>query len=374
MLRPLALLAVLHFEVMPSCGGSVVPVSDPAGTALAAGNVSSCRLENGVARCFGANALGQLGTGMVGAAEPTAKAVQLEASVAQLTFGSDVGCARTTDGRVYCWGNNDNRVLSLDGGSSPVPVEIALPVPAAQLSMRESTALVLGKDGRLYGWGSDAEGMLGRGADVDRPDDAPQVLRAAFDFRFTSISAGQGHACGIDTEKTLWCWGRNSDRNLGVPSLDGEQYRTPQRVMGEVQQVAAGAFTTCVVKTDASLWCWGWLVLDQPGEQLRFDAPTRMSVPPIRFVDGYWFHFCAIDTSDALHCWGRGIEGQLGSGMTQAERAPRQVAMGVSQVSTGWFSTCARDSSGVVACTGMNESGQLGLGDLRRRSSLTALP
>jgi len=79
----------------------------------------------------------------------------------------------------------------------------------------------------------------------------------------------------------------------------------------------------------------------------------------------------ALTTDERVFCWGRGIEGQLGSGMTSASAAPLAVATGIAEVATGFFFTCVRRTDGVVACTGENNAGQLGLGDQNRRATFT---
>ena len=70
-----------------------------------------------------------------------------------------------------------------------------------------------------------------------RPEHAPQGT-------FTQVAAGNGHTCGLKTDGTLACWGRN-DYGQSTPAD------------GTFTQVATGYDHTCGLKTDGTLACWG---------------------------------------------------------------------------------------------------------------------
>jgi alpha-tubulin suppressor-like RCC1 family protein len=368
----MALLAQ-HFEVVSDCGGAPAVHDSPA-RALAMGEAHGCRVDDGVVRCWGANSRGELGRGTVSPFESRAATVALDEPVAQLATAAGASCARTVTGRVFCWGDNAASQLGRTAPAfSATPLEVKVPVPVAKVAMHSDFALALGSDGRLFGWGNDSEGTLGRGNDSPMTEVSPQpVLRAAFEHRFKDITAGQGHACGIDEADVLWCWGRNTSQELGTPSTE-PQHRAPVKVLEEVSAVVAGAFGTCALRAGALL-CWSDMPIDDQGQTLKATAPTKVDLGGqlVRQVDQQWFHLCAVTTSAQLFCWGRGIEGQLGLGAIDPQPAPREVATGIESVATGFFFTCLRRTDGVVACMGENNLGQLGLGDLNRRSLPTA--
>jgi alpha-tubulin suppressor-like RCC1 family protein len=364
--RVLCFLAAAHFELVGACGAGPLgpPVASSPGTSVRAGWEMGCRLESGQLRCFGLNERGSLGIGQTAQMPSVPANVALPWPAADVAVGTRSGCARSTDGRVACWGD-----IGADGGFGrfgPSPVEVPLPVPVTALDFRFETALAIGSDGRTYGWGYNREGSLGRGDQRELDFEPP--LRAAFEQRFTAVSAGQGHACGIDRGGALWCWGRNTNNELGG-NLSEAQYRTPQRIFGDsIRDVAVGAFLTCATRIDGSVSCWGRLLNDS-GARLPYPFPTAISLPPVKRVECDWFHACALTENNELYCWGRGIEGQLGVG-NQAETTPRRVASDVLDFSVGYFFTCIRTANG-VACTGDNDNGQLGLGDTRRRNAFT---
>jgi alpha-tubulin suppressor-like RCC1 family protein len=75
-------------------------------------------------------------------------------------------------------------------------------------------------------------------------------------------------------------------------------------------------------------------------------------------------HSCSISESGAAYCWGKGTDGQLGTG----RNASSQYATGVAGdqnfigIDGGGGHTCGLTGSGQIYCWGANESGQLGNG------------
>ncbi|MFZ5443559.1 MAG: RCC1 domain-containing protein [Myxococcota bacterium] len=370
------ILLAQHFEVVSDCGGALAPpVNDAPVTQLALGGEFGCAVKSGAVQCWGANAQGQLGRGSVTPRETRPGAVSLAEPVAQLAVGASTACARTVTGKVWCWGSNESAQLGApEPAASATPLEVKLPVPIAKLALHSDYALALGSDGRLFGWGNNSEGTLARGDPNPMTWPVPTgVVRVAFEHRFTDVTAGQGHACGIERDGSLWCWGRNTRHELGTPSTE-HQHRTPIKTLdGPVTQVVAGAFTACAIQR-GELLCWSDVPLDDFGQVLVHETPTKVDLggETPKLVDTQWFHFCALTTANRLWCWGRGIEGQLGLGMLDPQPAPRLVSGDVTTFATGFFFTCLQRADGTVACMGENAQGQLGLGDTDRRDVPTA--
>src|SRR5262245_11841162 len=75
-------------------------------THIATGVSHTCaRLADGTVRCWGFNAVGQLGDGTT-TDRQTPVAVTGLTAVAELAAGSSHTCARRTDGTAVCWGSN----------------------------------------------------------------------------------------------------------------------------------------------------------------------------------------------------------------------------------------------------------------------------
>ena len=123
---------------------------------------------------------------------------------------------------------------------------------------------------------------------------------------FTSVSAGGGHTCGVETDGSAVCWGDNDDGEALPPA-------------GSFTSVSAGRRHTCGVKTGGAIVCWG---ANDDGQ----------AAPPAGFftsVSAGGGHSCGVETGGAIACWGANDEGQA---------APP--AEPFASVSTGLYHTC----------------------------------
>jgi alpha-tubulin suppressor-like RCC1 family protein len=90
--------------------------------AISAGNGHTCGLVlDHFAVCWGSNASGKLGTGNTRDAHvPTVVAMPL--SFSSISAASSHTCALSIDGKAYCWGSNSWGQLGVTGADAPSPV------------------------------------------------------------------------------------------------------------------------------------------------------------------------------------------------------------------------------------------------------------
>jgi alpha-tubulin suppressor-like RCC1 family protein len=340
----------------------------------------ACAIIDEEVYCWGANDQGQLG---LDTTQHRSRAVRLvsDARFSQIATGSEHSCALDDVGQAFCWGGNQHGQLGLgDRLSRSTPMPVTLPAPATRIAtkFRHTCALLL--DASLYCWGDNEEGELGQADtypanDETAADALNPVPVAGTDWR--ALDTGDGHTCGIRTNGELWCWGRNSDHELGPDTR--VQVREPVRVTEESGwlSVSAGQNHTCGVKQDRSIWCWGLNTASTSNEGFPLGIPgvSELAEPMLVGSASDWaqldtntFHTCAVTRNDVLFCWGRNAEGQLGLGDLVPRPEPTLVTSGVTEVSSGRFATCAL-SGGEVRCAGDNGDGQLGTADYERRSA-----
>ena len=104
---------------------------------------------------------------------------------------------------------------------------------------------------------------------------------------FIAVSAGMEHSCGIRTDATAVCWGRN----------DAGQANTPR---GRFTAITAGEEHSCGIRTDATVTCWG------RNDAGQTDAPRDEFTA---ITAGQW-HSCGIRTDATAVCWGDNSLGQ----------------------------------------------------------------
>jgi hypothetical protein len=208
------------------------------------------------------------------------------------------------------------------------------------------------------------------GARQESGDQAPAPAPPPASLRFTSLSAGTNHVCGIATNGAAWCWGINRAGQLGNGATGGAS-ATPVAVAGSVKFVAvsAGFERTCALTADGAAWCWG-LSVQRP---LRNNATQLGDSVPVAIAGGVRFamlsvgrtHACGVSIDGMVYCWGDNYLGKQGNGSTLGYGpTPTLVPGGLhfATVSAANGFTCGLSSDGTAYCWGDNEFGKLGNG------------
>lgn len=366
-----------------AAGGAGGNTVDPPATnfdLVDAGTDHTCALSDGRLYCWGGNGKGALGLGD-GPPRAVPTRVGADDRWVGLATGSRFTVALLEDGSVWGTGENVAGQLGLgdDVGRTVLSAIAAFGPMTAVLGTREHM-LALAPGGALWGWGENAEGQLGQddpfpGEGADRRSPVPIATERVW------VHAGgfAGHSCAIDDEGALWCWGRNSSNQLGLGGGAAGQLRTPQRVPGPADwtRIVGSNPHSCGLRNDGSLWCWG----DNGSRQLGLgDSVDGVDIPTRVGQDSDWsdvsvstFHTCGVKTTGSLWCWGRNDEGQLGTADITDRTTPTRIGDDDDwdRVSNGRFHTCATKRDGTAWCTGQNGDGQLGVGDFERRSAFT---
>jgi alpha-tubulin suppressor-like RCC1 family protein len=81
------------------------------------------------------------------------------------------------------------------------------------VSWNWNTACALLSDGTLRCWGDNENGQLGNN---DAPNDAGAPVNVMTLTGVVSVSAGEQHTCAALANDTVWCWGLNTDGQLGT--------------------------------------------------------------------------------------------------------------------------------------------------------------
>jgi alpha-tubulin suppressor-like RCC1 family protein len=188
--------------------------------------------------------------------------------------------------------------------------------------------------------------------------------------RIVDLSAG-GHTCAISDRRELWCWGPNSDGQLGTGNRVSSH--EPRRVPlpGPVKQVSTSFYHTCALDFDGVAYCWGDNSSGQLGDgtSVRRLLPTTVTgLGPAQSISAGNFFTCAVQSDGSTHCWGTGSSGQLGLGDFQPRAAPSKLFLeDMVSVTTGDYHACALGRYGFFWCWGEGASGQLGNGLTDRR-------
>lgn len=300
-----------------------------------------------------------------------------------LAASSDTSLGIKQDGSLWQWGQ------ALGGAAkSAAPVLLSVG-PYAALATGASThhcALKVG--GALHCWGQKNWGKLGNGGQADAAQ--PVVITVGGDLTIAAVAVGAEHTCAVATSGQLYCWGRNTDGQLGIGTTTYSP--TPVRVGSATDwsRIAAGMRHSCGVKTDGTLHCWGQNRLAQLG-MVTSTTPQAFMAPewiPTQVgigtswaeVAAFGDHTCALKKAGTIFCWGRSyLAGTTGDGPTHATEAtadvePQHVGAsdGFEQIGVGEGHACAR-KAGRILCWGANLHGATGLGTTGLRTTAKPL-
>jgi alpha-tubulin suppressor-like RCC1 family protein len=222
---------------------------------ISAGEYHTCAVTgDGAAWCWGQDTFGQVGDGTTG--DPTShiralarrvvRPNQQLSGVSQISAASSHTCARRTDGSVWCWGTNANGELG-DGTTGDPTLHSRLKAVRARSELGPLANIVnvgvglqhscaRDTDGHAWCWGYDASGQLGDGTTGDPTTHsnlhAFLVERAANDLNGVRFATGGSlHSCALGPNGSVWCWGVNSDGELGRGTTDNNPHPLAAKVL-----------------------------------------------------------------------------------------------------------------------------------------------
>lgn len=357
---------------------------------------SSCVLHDaGKVACWGVNSVGQLGDGStIDRWTPVdvlgvSGAIGLAVSAATVSGGLTHACAVLDTGRVRCWGSNGHGQLG-DGSTidRATPVEVAGIGTATQVAVGPAHSCALLDNGSVSCWGAGAAYELGNALPLDQPFPVTvlglppsTVITAGGDGDY--VGNPRGFTCALSVDGSEWCWGKGGPtsiepilpRSTGVVDLvdiDDRCAITSGRTaicspwgsnswvpLAGVDNVAdVTDLGGCVLRDDGTVKCTGQNKAGRLGNGSgSFVASPRPPVTGITTsieVSAGSSHSCALLATGEVSCWGNGVLGQRGDGVTSYQSAPT-IVTGIADATalgSGEYMSCAVRSGGTVWCWG----------------------
>ncbi len=194
---------------------------------IVAGGYHNCGLtDTGEAWCWGMGGMGALGAGEI-YTPSLPVAVSADLGWESLAAGEFHTCGIASDGSTYCWGLNEAGAIGNgeSAGVEWVPVLVQAPAPFTSVYAGNDFSCALTSDGTAYCWGKNDQGQLGATSSesCDVPSEtgptspcstSPTPVQTT--IRFTSLTLGFQHACGLTAQGEVYCWGDNEHGQLGT--------------------------------------------------------------------------------------------------------------------------------------------------------------
>jgi alpha-tubulin suppressor-like RCC1 family protein len=302
--------------------------------AIAAGDFTTCALmTDGTVKCWGLNTWGNVGTASSsscgGASCVTAPVLVsgLSGPAVAIAVGYQHTCALISGGTVQCWGNNADGELGngmLTSSSSPVPV----------MGLTNATAIVAGafhacalrSDHTVVCWGDNGDDQLGTAQVVCQGSEAcsTKPVQASGISNATAIAGDYIVNCVL-AGGVAECWGA-LQWGLGDDADTAESY-TPITVahVSSPVSVAVGTQSVCAVSAGGTVSCLG---AEPLGDGTTNSSSTAVQVANLNSATALALglqHKCALVTNGAVSCWSDNGYGQLGNGTTTPSLEPTPV-------------------------------------------------
>lgn len=350
---------------------SCVPFSGATQVAAAFGQACA-RMDDGTARCWGYDFSDPRYADYV--PNPTTLCADAAApctplrNVTQVAVGASFACALQSTGQIRCLGDGscgqlgDNVVTSCgEYNNITVPSPVCASgtgagcIPftgAVQVAAAAAAACALDGQGRAWCWGDNTYGQIGMGPSTAAFASLPTRVCAAGGGStcqspppFVSLTAGGYHFCGLTGDGHVYCWGDNSDSQIGDGQAgyngDLRVYATAVCASGSgsscaplagIAAVSAGERSTCALGLDGTVVCWGYSDYLGGGGAATGENPVAVCAPDptntcaspgtctagtldhaVAIDVGSWMA-CALRDDGHMWCWGYQVWGHLANG------------------------------------------------------------
>ena len=273
------------------------------------------RKGDGTVFAFGLNDMGQLGTGVTGAAQPP---VQVPGISGATTLAAAIHSSMVllSNGEVRAWGQRED----LNTWPSPTALP-GLGGAAVSISIGDARAYVARADGRIFyyfdytGTWIEETGFVGIAKVVD--------------------SANQAFVLGVDGSGQLFAKGSNVAGQLGQGDTLPHNGVVAVPGFTNTSRVRAAVFDAKVLalKSDGSLWFWGQETAGESGTGVIIGSsiPLSVGIPAVvKAVAAGGKFSLALDVDGNVWAWGDNASGAYDP--SRVSRSTPQMVAGVSNV------------------------------------------
>ncbi len=334
---------------------------------ISTGQMAACALSStGAAYCWGDNSAGELGNNSTTQAKVpvavTTSGVLSGKTLTQITSGYLNVCVTDSTGTAYCWGQDTSGQNGnpLTSGNTLVAVPVQLNEGVVEAGQNHSCEL---RNGAAYCWGANSNGQLGNGGTISSNVPVPVYTGGALSgVSLVALSAGTNFTCALSSAGAAYCWGLNSSGQLGNNSTTQSNVPVAVSTSGVLSgkvltQITTGSNSACALDSSGLAYCWGDDTdgeLGNAGGNNSSDVPVAVKSNGVisgqtltQIVAGSEFA-CALTSTGLAFCWGNDGNGELGNASTTNATAPVSVSTASAPTAVTIYSTPLNTGLGTI--------------------------
>ena len=287
--------------------------------------------------------------------------------IISISVGDNHCVCLDNDGNIFTFGRNEDGELGINDYTryTSIPQKVNLP-PCTQISCGDNHTICLSERGKVYSFGENYFGELGIGINDDNVY-CPQLIETLKDIEF--IECGGNHSFCKTLNNEIYCWGGNSDSQLGLGNTDDQN--TPILCSSlsneDVIDIKCGHNHTLVLTSNGNVLSCGKNEDGQLGRETGGNYSTSFQkiddLSEIIRIECGKYHSMCIDINNDLYVFGYNYFGQLGLGDTDNRHKPikHPSLSNIIDISNGGFHSFVKTSNNEIYAFGNNEYSQLGI-------------
>jgi len=241
-----------------------------------------------------------------------------------IAMSDNFTCMNAKTGEVYCWGQSTNSNLGTGMESdNAIPHKVYELKDSIKVDVGDGFACSLGKTGIVACWGKNDVGQVGDGYEDSKDRMFPSYVAVVRNV--VDMAVGDKHACALNEEGYVYCWGDNKFGQLGnlslptsnlVQTISNSILPIEISIPEPVKSITSGRNHVCALTRTGFVYCWGSNLIGQLGLGFQNISVSKPRIVPalsnVLYLKSHFDSTCAKTTSAGLYCWGRGSNGELG--------------------------------------------------------------